>query len=43
MGEVPADLPDVIAASMSLDIEWPHIDRAFIRLVEVLPGYTQVY
>ena len=29
----------LLAANMTLDIEWPHIDRRFIRVFETLPGY----
>lgn len=34
-----ADLPEVLAANMVWYIEWPHIDRRFIRLFKTIPGY----
>ena len=33
------DLPDYLAANMSLDIEWPHVDGKFNVLYKILPGY----
>ena len=38
--EAPEDLTNVIASNMSLDIEWPHVDRRFIQVYETLPGYA---
>jgi hypothetical protein len=38
--EAPEDLTNVIASNMSLDIEWPHVDRRFIEVYETLPGYA---
>ena len=37
--EPPEDLTNVIASNMSLDIEWPHIDRRFSQVYGTLPGY----
>lgn len=34
------DLTQLIASSMALDIEWPHVDRRFVQVFETLPGYT---
>jgi len=36
------DLTRVIASTMALDIEWPHVDRRFIRVYETLPGYRHL-
>ena len=36
-----ASLTDTLAANMSLDIEWPHVDGKFVALFETLPGYTR--
>lgn len=36
---VGPDLPQVLAANMVWYIEWPHIDRRFIRLFKTIPGY----
>jgi hypothetical protein len=33
------DLPELLAANMIWYIEWPHIDRRFIRLFRTIPGY----
>jgi len=41
--EAPEDLTNVIASNMSLDIEWPHVDRRFIQVYATLPGYTHDY
>jgi MORN repeat variant len=41
--EMPEDLTNVIASSMSLDIEWPHVDGRFVELYQTLPGYTHDY
>jgi hypothetical protein len=38
--EAPEDLTNVIASNMSLDIEWPHVDRRFIEVFQTLPGYA---
>ena len=37
----PKDLPNLLAANMSLDIEWPHVDGKFNALLAILPGYTR--
>jgi hypothetical protein len=34
-----ADLPEVLAANMVWYVEWPHIDRRFLRLFRTIPGY----
>lgn len=39
----PADLTNVIASSMSLDIEWPHVDGRFIGVYKTLPGYANQF
>lgn len=36
----PSDLTNVIASSMSLDIEWPHVDGRFLQVFKTLPGYA---
>jgi len=36
----PADLTNVIASSMSLDIEWPHVDGRFVQVFRTLPGFA---
>lgn len=33
------NLPELLAANMVWYIEWPHIDRRFIRLFKTIPGY----
>jgi hypothetical protein len=38
--ERPTDLTNVIASSMSLDIEWPHVDGRFVQVYKTLPGLT---
>ena len=38
--EAPTDLTNVIASNMSLDIEWPHVDRRLIEVYQTLPGYA---
>jgi hypothetical protein len=38
--EPAADLTNVIASSMSLDIEWPHVDGRFIQVYRTLPGFS---
>ncbi len=35
------DLTDVLAANMTLDIEWPHVDGQFIQVFKTLPGYSR--
>jgi hypothetical protein len=40
--ELSEDLMHVLAANMSLDIEWPHVDRRFIQVYETLPGYSRM-
>lgn len=42
-GEVPEDLPNVLAKNMALDIEWPHVDKQFITTYRGLPGYRSFY
>ncbi len=37
------DLPDLLAANMSLDIEWPHVDGRFTLVYGTLPGYRKNY
>jgi hypothetical protein len=39
--DAPADLTNVIAASMSLDIEWPQVDGRFVQLYKTLPGLSR--
>jgi hypothetical protein len=41
LGKQEPDLMNVLAANMSLDIEWPHVDLRFVRLFETLPGYSR--
>jgi hypothetical protein len=42
LGEIPAqDLPDFLAANMSLDITWPHVDGRFQAVYQTLPGYAR--
>lgn len=36
----PSDLTNVIASSMSLDIEWPQVDGRFLQVFKTLPGYA---
>ncbi|HEX8111085.1 MAG TPA: hypothetical protein VF516_25320 [Kofleriaceae bacterium] len=36
------DLTRVIASTMALDIEWPHVDRRFIQVYQTLPGYRHI-
>jgi len=38
--EEPTDLTNMIASSMSLDIEWPHVDGRFVQVYKTLPGYV---
>jgi len=38
--EAPQDLTNVIASSMSLDIEWPHVDGRFVQVYKTLPGFS---
>jgi hypothetical protein len=33
------DLPRLLAANMVWYVEWPHVDRRFIRLFQTIPGY----
>jgi len=39
---ITEDLMHVIASNMSLDIEWPHVDRRFVQLYRTLPGYKSM-
>jgi hypothetical protein len=41
--DASTDLTNVIASSMSLDIEWPHVDGRFIQVYKTLPGYANEY
>jgi hypothetical protein len=36
-------LPDILAANMTLDITWPHVDGRFIDVYKTLPGYSRGY
>jgi hypothetical protein len=41
-GDNARDLTQVIASTMALDIEWPHVDGRFIRVYQTLPGYHHI-
>jgi hypothetical protein len=37
------DLPESLAASMTLDVTWPHVDGRFNDVYATLPGYARPY